>query len=340
VATSTRGITVLHNPHNFGGTLLRPTNNVGCLFGTGPVSIPIIVDHGAALHSIQEIVPTIDDINTCLTVDDLSALPTPDNAAGVINLEAPRSFFPAPFLCNAILATDSLSTLTLILAGRAAREVFVNTHNDDENFDEEDVNAHVKLFSLWCLGVHQGKVAETRFSITPDDGELNDWCACLHRAHIMPSIEAAASLPASTMDTANILRSLAAGISCTSKEAEHQNKIHHEQIDYIKEKDAKKKKKAEKWHPTSRRLVLNAASTDSDSPAEEIPPSYLRIINSDTAGMANRELQTQMSSPSNFSLFTVFELDPLSSTQTARCLHLHLLSKNTEGKSMDEIKAS
>ncbi len=96
-------------------------------------------------------------------------------------------------------------------------------------------------------------------------------------------------------DTANILWSLAAEISCTSKEAEHQNIIHPEQLDYIKEKDAKKKNMAEKWHPTSRRLVLNAALTDSDSPAEEIPPSYLRIINSDTAGMADRELQTQMS---------------------------------------------
>jgi hypothetical protein len=108
--------------------------------------------------------------------------------------------------------------------------------------------------------------------------------------------------------------------------------------------------------------------TDSNSPAEEIPPSYLFIINSDTAGMADRELQTQMSelghsdagfahglvvslymgdimwnnlsSPSNLSLFTVFELGPLLSTQMARCLHLHLLSKNTEGKLMDKIKAS
>jgi len=120
VATSTRAITVLHNPNNFGGTPLRPTNKVGCLVGTGPVSIPIIVDHGAALHSIQEIVPTIDDINSCLTVDVLSALPTPDDVAGIINLEALRSFFPAPFLRNAILAMDSLSPLTLILVGRAA----------------------------------------------------------------------------------------------------------------------------------------------------------------------------------------------------------------------------
>jgi hypothetical protein len=114
--------------------------------------------------------------------------------------------------------------------------------------------------------------------------------------------------------------------------------------------------------------VLNAASTDSDSPAKEILPSYLHIINSDTAGMADRELQTQMSelghsdagfthglaaslymgdimrnnqsSLRNLSLLAIFELDPLSSMQTARCLHLHLLSKNTEGKSMDKIKAT
>ncbi len=44
--------------------------------------------------------------------------------------------------------------------------------------------------------------------------------------------------------------------------------------------------------------------------------------------------------PSNLSPFTFFELDPLFSMQMAHCLHLHLLSKNTEGKSLDKIKAS
>jgi hypothetical protein len=56
---------------------------------------------------------------------------------------------------------------------------------------------------------------------------------------------------ASSEDTAAILRSLAAGISRTSKEAENQNKLQRKQLDYIKAKDAKKKTKAEKWHPTS-----------------------------------------------------------------------------------------
>jgi hypothetical protein len=69
MANSTREITILHNLHNFGGTLFRPTNKVGCLVGTGPTSVPVIVDHQAALHSIQEIVPSIEDINNCPTVN-------------------------------------------------------------------------------------------------------------------------------------------------------------------------------------------------------------------------------------------------------------------------------
>ena len=46
-------------------------------------------------------------------------------------------------------------------------------------------------------------------------------------------------------DTADLLRSIAAGMSCSTKEAENQNKIQCEQLDFIKEKEAKKKNKAE-----------------------------------------------------------------------------------------------
>lgn len=96
--------------------------------------------------------------------------------------------------------------------------------------------------------------------------------------------------------------------------------------------------------------------------------SYLAIINSNTAGMAGKELQSQMAglglsdagfahglvaslyagnikwnnrtTPGNLSPFTVFELDPLLAMQLERCMQLHILSKNNEGKSLKEIKAS
>jgi hypothetical protein len=51
-------------------------------------------------------------------------------------------------------------------------------------------------------------------------------------------------------------------------------------------------------------------------------------------------MRNNRSSLSNLSPFTIFKQDPLSITQTVLCLHLHLLSKNTEGKSMKKIKAS
>ncbi len=260
------------------------------------------------------------------------------------------------------------SPLTLILAGRAAQEEHIREHGGDEGFDERIVNAHIELFSLWCIGVHQGQVEESRSSIAPDNGELAAWSARLHREHILPSLELASAVPPSTTDTTDLLQSLATGITRTTEEAKHQNKIQRKQLDYLKEKDARKKNKAEKWHHICQRLVLNTASINSNSPSKEIPESYLRIINRNTAGMANRELQHQMSelsfldasfahglatslfmgdimwntwtTPSNLSPFTIFELDPLSSTQTASCLHLHLLSNNTEGKSLDKINAS
>jgi hypothetical protein len=121
----------------------------------------------------------------------------------------------------------------------------------EEDFDEGDVTTHIDLFSLWCIGIYQGQVAETRFLIAPNNGKLADWSVCLHHENILPSVATASTQPPSSTDTANIFRSLTAGISRTSEEAKNQNKLQCKQLDYIKAKDAKKKNKVEKWHPTS-----------------------------------------------------------------------------------------
>ncbi len=141
--------------------------------------------------------------------------------------------------------------LALIIVARAAQEKHVRKHEGEEDFNEGNVNAHVDLFSLWCVGVHQGQVDETRFLIAPNNGKLADWSSHLHCKNILPSVATASTHPPSSTDTTNILRSLVAGISCTSKEAEHQNKLQCKQLNYIKANDAKKKNKAEKWRPTS-----------------------------------------------------------------------------------------
>ncbi len=303
-ANNKKEIAIIHHPHNFGGTLLCPSNKVGCLVGVGPSAVPIMLNHDGALCSIAATIPPIMAIVGCATVDVLAALPPPPadvdgngaaidggnvaeddngvsannvqggnrrrqgqrsnattaggnvvpagrrgNAAvgnGTANLKALSCFIPAPFLRNAVLAADSPSHLELIAAARAARESHVHAHDGEEEFNEGNVDAHIELFSLWCLSMHQGKVAEMRFLLAPDDGELADWSTRLNRDNILPSIMTAGTLPASLEDTATILRSLVAGISCTSKEGENQNKLQRKQLDYIKAKDAKKKNKAEK----------------------------------------------------------------------------------------------
>jgi hypothetical protein len=152
VANDKKEVSILHHPHNFGGTLLRPTNKVGCLVGIGPSAVPVIVDHNGALRSIQAIVSLIEDIVGCPMVDSLAALPTPPvDGGGLVNLEALSCFFPAPFLRNGILALDSLSPFALIIVTRAAQEKHVREHKGEEDFDEGNVNAHVDLFSLWCI---------------------------------------------------------------------------------------------------------------------------------------------------------------------------------------------
>jgi hypothetical protein len=152
-------IKILHNLNNLGGTLLCPMNKVGCLIGTDPTAIPIIVDHQASLCSIQAILPSI-------TVNNLAALPIPPaDDGGRVNLEVLRSFFLAPFLRNTILAMQSPTPLALILKGRAAQEEHIREHGGDEGFDKGGINDHVKLFHLWCTGVHQGQVKEMCFPI-------------------------------------------------------------------------------------------------------------------------------------------------------------------------------
>ncbi len=81
-ANKKKGITILHHPHNFGGTLLRPSNRVGCLVGVGSSAVPVVLDHDKALRPIAANDPPIAAIANCATVDDLVALPTAPAAAG------------------------------------------------------------------------------------------------------------------------------------------------------------------------------------------------------------------------------------------------------------------
>jgi hypothetical protein len=114
IVNNSKEVSIIHHPHNFGGTLLRPTHNVGCLVGMGPNATSVVLDHRLALGHVTAVVPSIGDIKACLTAETLAALPIP-RPRGVVNLEGINCFIPAPFLRNAILLADSLAPLALVL---------------------------------------------------------------------------------------------------------------------------------------------------------------------------------------------------------------------------------
>jgi hypothetical protein len=231
IVNNSKKVSIIHHPHNFGGTLFRPTHKVGCLVGMGPNATSVILDHRLALSPVTAVLPPIGNIKACLTAEALAALPIP-RPHGVVNLEGINCFIPAPFLRNAILLADLFALLALALMGRAARDNHVCDHNEDEGFSEANIDAHMDHFYLsWCLGVHQGQVPKTRFAVALDDDELSGWSTRLHREHIFLSFFAAAAVPASMEDTVNLLCSIGAGMSCSTKEAENQNKIQRQQLD-------------------------------------------------------------------------------------------------------------
>ncbi len=143
------------------------------------------------------------------------------------------------------------------------------------------------------MGVSQGTIPETKFLALPVDKDFKKHTSRLHQACIIPTPAAAAAAPTNQGDTVDVLRQLGASMARSSKAAEAQNATQCKQLDYLKNV-MKKKNKAEKWHGIDHCLVLNAASSNGNSPLTEISKSYQEVINSKTAAMADKELHSQM----------------------------------------------
>ena len=63
---------------------------------------------------------------------------------------------------------------------------------------------------MWCLAVGQELIPECRFSILPDNNDLNRHKTNTHRDYILPTLEQAAALPANANDTVDVLCQLGA----------------------------------------------------------------------------------------------------------------------------------
>lgn len=166
-----------------------------------------------------------------------------------------------------------------------------------------------------------------------------------------------------------ILHQLAASISCQTEEAATHNELLTRQLEHNLEKEDKKKDRFKKLHSSTKQLILFASAADVDDVPQEVGEACKRFFNAETTGVAEQELNLQFknlglqdaafspgltqalyagkflwadkSTPSNFSPFSIFEVEPLrAADQQNRHLILHLVETQGKGKTLDEIKAS
>ena len=166
-----------------------------------------------------------------------------------------------------------------------------------------------------------------------------------------------------------ILQQLAHSISRQSDEAAAANELMTRQLEFNMEKDDKKKDRIKKLHTSIKQLILFASADDMDSVPDEPFDSCKRFMNAETDGTADQELNIQFknlhlndaafsirftqalyngrflwsdsSTPSNFSPFCIFEIEPLlAAEQQNRHFILHIVQTQGKGRTLDEIKSS
>ncbi len=251
IADNQKEVVIVHPPMNFGGQLYRPEDKIGCLLGLGKKATGVILDHKAATKPTTIRTLPIEDTKGCDGKMDLAALPIVTiDGEGLANFEGVQAFIPAPYIPQDILDIRSSHPLDLIIAVREATTKHISLHSTDKGFEESDINTHSDMFYLWCMGVAHGTIPETRFSPNPDDSDIDNFVASRHRdkePDVINIEEDAAAIDSTTPRGSNspstdILLMLSAGIARTHEEAAAQNSLHRKQLDFIKEKESKKKK--------------------------------------------------------------------------------------------------
>jgi hypothetical protein len=174
--------------------------------------------------------------------------------------------------------------------------------------------------------------------------------------------------PGTPTATDAVLQQLTASISRQADEQKAQNMILTHQVEYTMEKEEKKKDRFKKLHSSTKQLILFASAEDATNVPTEVGENCKRFINAETMGVAEHELNLQFkniglqdaafspgltqalysgkflwadkSTPSNFSPFSFFEVEPLQAAdQQNRHLILHLVETQGKGKTLEEIKA-
>ncbi len=166
-ADANRNVMFLHSPKNFGGTRSRPDNKVSCMIGLGARGTCVLPVLQSAFADVQIVIPSVQDLGGCTSAEDIANIPVPDQN-GVVGFEGSAIFIPGPLFRNAIIESNTRNPSELIPLMYQVARAFDQACGPTATSGV----THADDLCAWLYGVKTGLIPETRYSVNPDEAEV------------------------------------------------------------------------------------------------------------------------------------------------------------------------
>jgi hypothetical protein len=244
----------------------------------------------------------------------------------------------------------------------ATARLFDSEHKDDETMMNKAIT-HADDLNAWLYGVKAGSIKETRYQINPDNSEINSFCKERYAQCIKGVAGASVSF-----DNNSVISRLTNAISTQNEEAIKSNRLRRQKIEHIINKDESKKDRTKKNHTSIIKMIRQASAKSSTDESEALLVMCAHFINLENVGMAQYELIHQFKelgfpdigfaqgmvqalyigdflysdsgTPSNFTVFALHEVEPLSNSRQKDYLVCQLVQTQGQKKMLDKIIAS
>ncbi len=299
MADSSKRLQVFHSFKNAGGTLLRPENKLMFLFGTGTSAFAIQVNDPTFMADCPLITPKIDKFCICSLVVEIADITALDKN-GLETYPGAASFLPAHWLLDVVAEALSSNPFILISKAIKAAKAFDQDHNSVREYITLAVH-HVDDFILWAWGVGAGQVSKTKYSIDPNNNDLNYFYIEGHQVCIsIPRVTWAAAAgvmpPPPAVDNLAVLGLLNTTIPPQADKQEEQNKLLSKQLEHMIEQDGPKITRIKNFHKSTLKMILFASAMDREMVPDKHVDSSKRFMNCKSYALAEQDLNNQFES--------------------------------------------
>ncbi len=168
-------------------------------------------------------------------------------------------------------------------------------HQGGAGFANASALDYVAAFTNWALAIHLGTLKEARFTMDPDNDELQVFSDFRHAECILPPLGTIGD-PGATGTSGHleheVFKSLGEGLKRMGEAADEANLLKREEIKLRGDKDDKKKDRIKDMHPSISNMILMVSAVDHDFQGK-YAQSFKAFYNSKNHGYADMELHHQ-----------------------------------------------